>query len=164
MVFGQKPTDDDILEIVKTCLEQGRLPRELINNVDSLWAVGTKQLYDRNDVAHYPLTVGVEATKENGLTYHKYRKWNEREIWVWGEADFFTHNIYWLTPSNIKMKNKKVSFDFTTHTWGDKNVSYYKGSIKAEKIGKEWRITNSKLKKTKNNFDAWKKSADGNAR
>lgn len=82
VVFGQTPTDQDILEIVKTSLEQGRLPRELVNNVDSLWAVGTKQPYNRNDVSHYLLTVGVEGTKENGLTYHHYIKWNEKEIWV----------------------------------------------------------------------------------
>jgi len=162
-VFGQNPTDEDILEIIKTSLEQGRLPRELINNVDSLWAVGTKQPYNR-DAPHYPLTVGVEATKENGLTYNNNLKWNGKEIWVWGDADFFTHDIYWITPSDISIKNAKISFDFATHTWGDKDVKYYKGTIAAEKIGKEWRITNSKLKKTKNKFDPRKRSVDGNAR
>jgi hypothetical protein len=164
VVFGQKPTDEDILEIIKTCLEQGRLPRELINNVDSLWAVNTKQPYNRGDIPHYPLTVGVEGTKENGLTYHNHIKWNEKEIWVWGEEDFFTHDIYWITPSNINMKNTKISFNFATHTWGDKDVHYYKGTIKAEKIGKEWRITNSNLKKAKNNFDPRKRLFDRNAR
>jgi hypothetical protein len=164
VVLGQKPTDEDILEIISASIEQKKLPHELINNVDSLWAVGTRQPYNRKERAHYPLTVGVEATKENGLTYHKRIKWDEKEIWVWGGEDFFTHDIYWITPSNIKMKDTKVSFNFATHTWGDKAVNYYKGTIMAEKIGKDWRITKSKLRKTKNDFDPWKQRVDRNPR
>jgi len=162
--YGQTTADKDILEIIRISIKDGRLPKELINNVDSLYAVRANGKYSIESKKNYPLTIGVEGTKDNGLKHHYHIKWGEKEIWVWGEEDFFAHDIYWLSPSNINIKNKNISFDFATHTWGDKDIRYYKGTIKAEKIGEEWKVTTSTLKKTKNNFDSWEKSVHGNAR
>ena len=116
-----------------------KLPKQLINNIDSLYFARTKKQNETAVAHHYPLTIGIDG-KNNGLKHHENIKWGNVEIWVWGEEEFFMWDIYWLTPSEIKIKGNKVSFDFSTHTWGDKNVKYYKGTIKAEKINGQWAV------------------------
>lgn len=155
--FGQQSITGDILEIVKIALADKTLPSELINNVDSLRAVSLKHEYKRTE-NHYPLTIGVEGTNDNGLNHSQYIKWDNKEIWIWGVEDFFIFNIYWLTPTKLKVKGNKISFDFATHTWGDKNYKYYKGTVKAEKAVDGWKIKVTRLSETRNNFDEWDKA------
>ena len=159
--FGQEDATADILEIIRVGLADKKLPKELINNVDSLYAARTNGTYSSDSKRSYPLTVGVEGAKYNGLKHHYHIKWDSKEIWVWGEEDFFAYDIYWLTPTSVKAQVDRISFDFVTHTWGDKKVKYYKGTIKAEQIQGKWTIKNIKLKETKNNFDEWQRTVDG---
>ena len=161
IAFGQQSTTADILEIIKVGLADKKLPRELINNVDSLQSLSLKKEYKPTET-HYPLTVGVEGTDDNGLKHSQNIKWDNKEIWIWGVEDFFVFDIYWLTPTNVKVKWDKISFDFATHTWGDKNYKYYKGTVKAEKINDKWTVRIAKLTETKNNFAEWDKARPKN--
>jgi len=132
--------------------------------VDSIYETSTKRQYSKSNPQHYPLTIPVQGTKENGLKQGENIKWDKLEIWVWGEEDFFMYDVYWITPINIKSKGNKITFDFSTHTWFDKEVKYYKGTLKAEKVSGQWIVKNSKITETKNSFDAWKKLKEGNER
>jgi hypothetical protein len=154
LTFGQQSVTDDILQIVRTAIADKKLPKELINNVDSLHAVLTKKEYKPTET-HYPLTVGVEGTNDNGLKHSQHIKWDDKEIWIWGIEEFFMFDMYWLTPSNTKTKDNKISFDFVTHTWYDKKVKYYKGTVKAEKTQDKWTVSVTKFSETKNNFSEW---------
>jgi hypothetical protein len=155
--FGQQSTTDTILEIIRTALADKQLPKELVNNVDSLKAIQSKREYTSGQ-PNYPLTVGIEGTKENGLKTGQHIKWDDKEIWIWGVEDFFLFDIYWMTPTNIIVKGRKISFEFVTHTWGDKNYIYYKGTVKAEKINDKWIVRTTKLTETTNNFAEWDKA------
>jgi hypothetical protein len=161
IAFGQESTTDDILEIVRIALADKKLPEELINNVDSLKAIQSKKEYISGQ-SDYPLTIGIEGTKENGLKNGQHIKWDNKEIWIWGVEDFFIFDIYWLTPTNIRVKGNKFSFDFATHTWGDKTYKYYKGTVKAEKINNRWTVRITKFTETKNNFAEWDKARPKN--
>jgi hypothetical protein len=162
--WGQSSANNDILEIIKIGVRENRLPRQLINNVDSIYETSVKRQYSKNNPQHYPLTIPVQWTKENGLKQGENIKWDKIEIWVWGEEDFFMYDVYWITPSNIKRKGDKLTFDYSTHTWLDKKVKYYKGTLKAEKVSGQWIVNSSKMTETKNTFDAWKKLKEGNER
>ena len=162
--WGQTSVNIDILEIIKVGVRDNKLPRELINNVDSIYETSVKRQYPKSERQHYPLTIPVQGTKENGLKQSENIKWDKIEIWVWGEADFFMYDVYWITPSNIKTKGYQVTFDFSTHTWSDKKVTYYKGTLKAEKVNGQWVVKNSKMSETKNTFDPWIKLRESNER
>ena len=162
--WGQSSADNDILEIIKIGVRENRLPRQLINNVDSIYETSAKQQYPKSNTQYYPLTIPVQWTKENGLKQGENIKWDKIEVWVWGGEDLFLYDVYWITPSNIKSKADKITFDFSTHTWFDKKVKYYKGTVKAKKVRGQWIVRSSKMTETENTFDAWKKLREGNTR
>lgn len=163
--FGQLTIrEKDLLEVVKSAIESKKLPRMLINNVDSSRAISLRESYDSTD-RHYPLTVGIEGTEENELkTGTGFIQWGEVQFWIWDAEMFFVTDIYWLTPSNIEWQNDQVSFDFQTNSWTDKPIKYYRGRIKAKKKNNNWEIIKLKFIETKNTFDAWRRLREGNAR
>jgi hypothetical protein len=159
VAFGQQSTTDDILEIIKVGLTDKLLPKELINNIDSIYSTRTNGTYS-HEVKHNDTwtVIGIEGTKENGLKNQQHIKWDNKEIWIWGVEDFFAYDIYWLTPTNFKVRVNKISFDFATHTWWDKNVKYYKGTVKAKKTQDKWTVRLTKYAETKNYFEEWDKT------
>jgi hypothetical protein len=144
------PRTNQILEIVRIAIRDGKLPRILINNVDSILFTKTSKTLLNDTARHYPLTIGVEATQSNDLKTSEHVAWDDIEIWVWSEEDFFLFDIYWLRPKNIKLSRSRASFDFSTHTWTNKNLPYYKGTIKAKEQAGEWLIKEVKIEPTKN--------------
>jgi len=43
----------------------------------------------------------------------------------------FDGKLYWVTPSKIKISDRKATLDFMTNSWSDKKVKRYKETIKA---------------------------------
>lgn len=162
--WGQTSSNLEILEIIKIGVRDNKLPRELINNLDSIYDINAKRQYSKNTPQHYPLTIPIQWTKENKLKQSESINWDKIEISLWGEDNLFLYDVYWITPSNIKTKGDKITFDYSTHTWLDKKIKYYKGTLKSKKIKGQWIIKNSKVSETKNTFDAWKELREGNAR
>ena len=55
--WGQTSVNIDILEIIKVGVRDNKLPRELINNVDSIYETSVKRQYPKSERQHYPLTI-----------------------------------------------------------------------------------------------------------
>ena len=163
MAYGQTTTLD-LLEIIKVGIYDNRLPRELINNIDSLYAIMTKQQYSKNIMNKSPLIIPVKYTKENGLIYGENIKFDIMEIWVWGDEDLFTYDVYWIMPSHIKPRKKEMSFDFSTQSWFKKELKHYQGSLKAKKINGLWVIKNLTIRESKNSFDPRNNIRESNER
>ena len=53
---------------------------------------------------------------------------------IWGTEELFLYEPYWITPSNIKVVNNKVSFDFSTVYLNRKNIKCYSGGMKGELV------------------------------
>jgi hypothetical protein len=156
--------EKSVMMVVAAALKEGRLPKTLINNVDSLTKVSSKQTYSKESIQYYPLTVPILATEENRLKHGESMEWGNVDIWIWSDEETFLHDVYWLTPTNLKIRKNELSFDFSTSTWDDKDLKYFKGTLKGRRIGEQWIIKSCKLVETKNDISLWKKLREGNAR
>lgn len=144
---GQSQTKEDaIVQILSQAVDNDKLPNELINNKDSI---------------AYPYNVVVlQKTRENGLISGVHLKRDDIEYGVWTAEELFTRDPYWITPSNIKINRKKISFNFTTSHLTTANRRCYEGVFKGGKVKGAWVLTGSSVKETPCKFDLKKLSKE----
>ena len=113
----------------------------------------------------YPFNVVVlQKTVENGLNPEIHLKQGNIEYGIWTAEEVFTQNPYWITPSKIKIKGKKISFHFTTsHLTIDKKKCY-EGVIKGKSINGLWMLGDCSWTEMQCKFDLKKLSDESNAR
>jgi hypothetical protein len=141
--YGQT-TEQELLNVIKLGVITKNLPTEIINKMDTF---------------HLPTTVAIECTTDNHLKQYEMTKVDSIEIHIWNVKNMFLYDIYWLTPSNIKVTSDRMTFDFLTHTWGRKLTKYYSGSITAKKVNGDWNIVNVKTEVVEYSYNLVKSGA-----
>ena len=133
-----------VLHLIRAAVEEKKLPFEVINIGDSI-----NQPHD---------VVVIQKTKENGLKNGVFLSVDDLDYRIWGSEELFLYEPYWITPSNIKVANNKVSFDFLTGYLNSKKIKCYSGGMKGELVEGQWILTMTSINKMRCNFDFQKLS------
>jgi hypothetical protein len=136
--FGQRSIEADLISIIKTSINEQKLPLDLISTADSTVAYRTGEKY-----------IIIQATTNNGLKSF-YDQSNEKvKYHVWHGEDLFLNNTNeWLTPTSILRKGHGILVKYRiVHAISrsdKKSMKCFDGVIKAKRENEEWVIKKCK--------------------
>jgi hypothetical protein len=138
-LFGQSPSEDAVLQLVKLAVEENKMPSEVINSKDS--------------TNHPSDLVAIQKTKENELGIGLSLVHNSIDYRICSAEELFTKNPYWITPSHLMLTDSAFSFEFSTNYMSTTKLKCYQGTIKGKKRKGQWVLLKCVYKESQCNYD-----------